>query len=172
MKYLVTILGIVAAALFVISGCEKMQTEGPATVEDSGTTGNGGIDVQAPGSATAVATIVVGDTPFSVEIAETDEQKAQGLMNRESLPENAGMWFVFSQPVQEDFWMKDTLIALDIVFVDEDMKVIHIKENAPAKSVEIISSPAPYKYVLEINAGKIAEHGITVGDIVKKQIGP
>ncbi|MFH1830478.1 MAG: DUF192 domain-containing protein [Pseudomonadota bacterium] len=170
MKYLISIFGIVAAAFIMISGCEKMQTEGPATAED--VKGAETAEGSSPAASTAVATVTVGEMPFSVEIAQTDEEKAQGLMDRESLPENAGMWFVFSQPVQEEFWMKDTLMPLDIVFVGEDMKVVHIKENAVPKSVEMISSPVPFMYVLEINAGKVAEHGIEIGDEVKKKIGP
>jgi len=160
------------AAVLLVVGCEKMQAEGPVasgdmkgteTPEDAGT---------APTTQATVGTVTVGGTPFSVEYAVTDEEKARGLMDRESLPENYGMWFVFSQLVQEEFWMKDTLIPLDMIFVDEDMKVIYIKENAVPKSLEMIGAPSPYMYVLEVNAGKVAEHGIKVGDTVEAGMGP
>ncbi len=175
MKYLVVIFSIVAAAMIAVGGCEKMQTEGPATAEDVAGAETGGVetpDVQTTAASKALATIIVGSTPFSVEIAETDEEKARGLMNRESLPENSGMWFIFDRPVRESFWMKDTLIPLDIIFVGEDMRIVHIKENAVPKSLEMISSSTPYMYVLEINAGKVAEQGIKEGDEVQKKIGP
>lgn len=173
MKRLLSALAIVMALGILIAGCEKMQTEGATTAEDvksAEVEGEG--EVAAPTTPGTVGTIVVGETPFSVEYAVTDEEKAKGLMNRESLPDDYGMWFVFSHPVEEQFWMKDTLIPLDIIFVGENMKVVHISESAVPKSLEMISSPVPFMYVLEINAGKSAEYGLEVGDNVEKRIGP
>ncbi len=173
MKRLLSALALVVAIGIVIAGCEKMQTEGATTAEDvknAEVEGEGGM--AAPTTSGIVGTIVVGETPFSVEYAVTDEEKAIGLMNRESLPGNAGMWFVFSHPVEEEFWMKDTLILLDIIFVGENMKVVHISENAVPKSLEMISSPVPFMYVLEINGGKAEELGLEVGDKVESRIGP
>jgi hypothetical protein len=159
-----------------VAGCEKMQMQGAGTADDmkgTETTGEAAAaDIPAPMTPGNVATIVVGETPFSVEIASTVEEKAHGLMDRESLPENAGMWFVFDSPVQDEFWMKDTLIPLDMIFVGEDMKVVHIHENAVPKSLVPIKPPVPYRYVLEVNGGKTAEHGIKVGDSVERRIGP
>lgn len=170
MKRLLTALALVVALGIAIAGCEKMQTEGATTAEDVKSAEVEG-DIPAPTTPGTVGTIMVGETPFSVEYAVTDEQKARGLMNRESLPDNYGMWFVFTHPVEEEFWMKDTLIPLDIIFVGEDMKVVHIKEDAVPKSLEMISSPVPFMYVLEINAGKAEEHGFEVGDKVEARIG-
>jgi len=173
MKRRVALFAVFMAFAVVVTGCEKMKSEGAMTTEEMKSTemmGEAGIPE--PGAALAVGTVVVKETPFSVEIAKTDEEKARGLMNREALPENAGMWFVFSQPVQEEFWMKDTLIPLDIIFVDQGMRIVHIKENAVPKSVEMISSPEPFMYVLEINAGKTTQHGIKVGDKVEQRVGP
>jgi len=173
MKRLLTALALILAVGIAIAGCEKMQTEGATTAEDvKSTEVEGEGTVAAPTTPGTVGTIMVADVPFSVEYAITDEEKARGLMNRESLPANAGMWFVFSHPVEEEFWMKDTLIPLDMIFVGEDMKVVHIKEGAVPKSLEMISSPLPYMYVLEINAGQAEEHGFEVGDRVEARLGP
>ncbi len=173
MKSRVALFAIFMVFAFVVTGCEKMKSEGPMTTEEMKSTEMvGEADVSEPGAALAVGTVVVNDTTFSVEIAKTDEEKAKGLMNREALPENSGMWFVFTHPVEEEFWMKDTLIPLDMIFVGDDMQIVHIKESAVPKSVEMISSPEPYMYVLEINAGKVAQHGIKVGDKVEQRIGP
>lgn len=158
----------------LLASCEKMdvktqssggeQKSSAATSEEQPAT-----TALTPGT---VATIVVGDAPFSVEIAETDEERAKGLMNRESLAANSGMWFVFPQMGSEKFWMKDTLIPLDLIFVDNNMKVVHVIKNAPAMSTEILSSPASFQYVLEVNAGTADNKGIAVGDTVEKRIGP
>lgn len=173
MKRLLPALVLVMVFGIVIAGCEKMQTEGATTAEDVKSTdveGEGGM--AAPTTPGTVGTITVGEIPFSVEYAVTDEEKASGLMNRESLPGNSGMWFVFTHPVEEEFWMKDTLISLDIIFVGENMKVVHISEDAVPKSLEMISSPVPFMYVLEINGGKAEEFGLEVGDKVESRIGP
>ena len=121
---------------------------------------------------TSAATIVIGDNAFTVEVAKTPEERARGLMNRESLAQNAGMWFIFPEMGDEKFWMKDTLIALDLVYVDDDMKVVHIIENAVPESTELLSSPSEFQYVLEIAAGMAEERGIKTGDVVQYRIGP
>ncbi len=169
MKRSYLIFSIALAALIVFSGCQKTQGTGA----ESGVKGS----EQAPAEAAmdtsspAVATIVVGSTPFSVEIAETSAQKEHGLMGRESLPENAGMWFVFDKPVTDSFWMKDTLIALDLIFVDENLKVVYVFANAVPGSTDMITSPVPYQYVLEVNAGAAAKYNIKAGDVVEKRVG-
>jgi uncharacterized membrane protein (UPF0127 family) len=165
-------MGVGLAAMIASTGCERMQTaatgaEGQATMPTAEQEGSG---MQA--QAGTMATVVVAETPFTVEIAETDAQKAHGLMGRESLPENAGMWFVFDEPVQEQFWMKDTLIPLDMIFVGDDMKIVSIVKNAKPLSEELISSTAPYKFVLEVNGGLADKYGFKVGDAVEKRIGP
>ena len=128
-----------------------------------------GIGVMTPGT---VATIALGSTDFSVEVAKTDEERAHGLMGRESLPANGGMWFVFPGNVQDEFWMKDTLIALDIIYVDSDMKVVHINPNTVPESTEMLSSPVAYRYVLEVPAGSVEKFDIKVGDLAEERIGP
>lgn len=174
------------ASLLVHAGCEKAQVGTPAGEEQTQTGQShdlGGAEVTesatVSGPATGTVSTVVfnttaGAVPISVEIAQTDEERAKGLQNRESLPENSGMWFVFPQIVHEQFWMKDTKFPLDLIYVDDGMKVVHIVENAPAGDTDPAraSSPIPFKYVLEVNGGTAARNGIRVGDIVQQRIGP
>lgn len=111
---------------------------------------------------------------FKVEIAETDAERAHGLMQRESLPADQGMWFVFPrtvEPLEGRFWMKDTKIPLDIIFVDETMKVVCVIENTVPESTELLSSSASFRYVLEVTAGTAEKFGIKAGDEVKRAIG-
>lgn len=174
MKRFISIFAVLAAGALLLSACEKMQTAGPTTADDvkgaeasaEGTAGFG--EPMTPGT---VGTVAVAGVPFSVEYAVTDKEKSKGLMNREDLPDNAGMWFVFPHPTDDQFWMKDTLIPLDMIFVGENMEVVHIHENAVPNSLDRIGSPTEYMYVLEINAGKSAENGFKVGDKVEARIG-
>lgn len=103
-------------------------------------------------------TIEIGNKEYLVEEAKTEEQRAKGLSNRESLPENQGMLFYLDYPQHVNFWMKDTLIPLDIVFIDSDKEVISVKEGTP-ESEDLISEDN-VKYVLEVNQNS----GIQPGD--------
>lgn len=177
MKRLVIIAGfMLAAALLFAIGCEKMQMKPAEEAAKTGVVKEGTMEtpLATPGTVATIAITVEGghQVPFSVEIAESDEEREKGLKGRESLPSNGGMWFVFPQTVEEKFWMKDTKFPLDLIYVDEGMKVVHIIENAPAESAELLVSPSPFKYVLEVNAGTAAKHGVKVGNSVEKRIGP
>lgn len=102
---------------------------------------------------------------FSIELAQTPEERAQGLMNREHLDSDAGMLFVFDDEQPRTFWMKNTLIPLDMIFLDSDKKVVEIKSDVlPCESdLCTMYSSLPAKYVLELNAGIAKSRGITVG---------
>lgn len=173
MKRTVTLLGMAVLALILIAGCQKMQSSETIPLDQSSeqnTAAEGGAMVE-PSTGT-LGTIVVGPATYSVEIAQTDDEKAKGLMGRESLPPGNGMWFVFEAPQVMQFWMKNTSIPLDILFVGSDMKVISIFENAVPFEEKMIAPEAPAQYVLEINAGQVAKYGIKKGDAVQKRIGP
>lgn len=102
-----------------------------------------------------------------VELAQNVAQQAKGLMFRESLAENAGMLFIFSSENPKTFWMKNTKIPLDLIFISADKKVAEIKENfEPCRegSCPSYRSVAAAKYVLEVNAGFVQKNGIQIGD--------
>ncbi len=102
-------------------------------------------------------------TPLEVEIARTAEQRERGLMFRRALGEDAGMLFVFSSAAPRAFWMRDTCIPLDILFLDGDGRVVGILENVPTMNDESREVACPARYVLEVNAGWSRRHGATVG---------
>ncbi len=89
-------------------------------------------------------------------IADTQSKRKRGLMHVENMPEDAGMLFVFDPPRTVSMWMKNTLIELDIIFIDQDQKVIKIHKNAQPYSLESISSGLAVKWVVEIN-GKASD---------------
>ncbi len=103
---------------------------------------------------------------YQVEVAKTDIQRAQGLMFRTFLPEKSGMVFLYSPPKIVNMWMKNTLIPLDMVFVNENGEIIHIHHNAIPEDLTSISSEYPVSYVIEINGGEIEKYGIRKGDRV------
>lgn len=102
--------------------------------------------------------IEVGDKRFNVEIARTEEEMHKGLQGRDSLGPDEGMLFVYDEPDDVGFWMKDTSIPLDIVFIDEDGEVISVKQGEP--NDETILEEDGVMYVLEVNQGS----GIQPGD--------
>lgn len=100
---------------------------------------------------------------FSVEVMDTEAGRAQGLMNRESLPKFASMLFVYPEPGPVAFWMKNTLIPLDMLFFDETGTLVNIHENARPLDETPIPGGTDILYVLEINGGLASELGIDPG---------
>ena len=116
----------------------------------------------------APLTIVTSAGPekFTVEIATTPAQLEQGLMFRRELAADAGMIFLFPHPEQAAFWMKNTLIPLDMLFVDANGRIVNIHERAVPMSTDPIDSAAPVKAVIEVNGGTAARLDIHPGDRV------
>lgn len=104
---------------------------------------------------------------FTVELAETADQLTQGLMFRQHLKADAGMLFHFGRPRPVSMWMKNTLIPLDMVFIDQTGRVVGIHPRAVPHSEAVISSPAPVLSVLELNGGTAARLGLKAGDQVE-----
>jgi hypothetical protein len=110
-----------------------------------------------------------GDATLSVEIADTSDERAQGLMDRDSLPADDGMAFVWDEPVDASFWMKDTLIPLSVAFWDEQGRIVGILDMEPCRAdpCPTYSSPEPYVGAVEANLGWFGRHGAEVGDLVE-----
>lgn len=96
------------------------------------------------------------------EVAQTDAQRAIGLMHRSSMPQNNGMLFVFEQAAQQCFWMRNTLIPLSIAFIDDAGKVVNIADMQPMNETSHCSAK-PVRYALEMNVGWFAKRGIKAG---------
>jgi len=114
--------------------------------------------------------VCFGENCFSVELAKSQAEIEKGLMNRTKLEKNKGMLFIFKEESIYSFWMKNTLIPLDMIWIDSNQKVVFIKENAePCKSLICMSINPGVKasYVLEINGGLVGEYKIKPGDSVE-----
>lgn len=112
---------------------------------------------------------VNGEVAFAVEIADSVEERAVGLMERQKLDDNRGMFFIFPNQDNLTFWMKNTYLPLDIIFIDQDWRIVKIARNAQP----CLKGECPYyrsevlaQYVLEINAGLSDAKDIKEGDQV------
>lgn len=108
-----------------------------------------------------------GQARFSVEVVDTPETRAQGLMFRESLPRSAGMLFIYDAPTAPSFWMRNTLIPLDMLFIGPDGQVSHIHHNARPRDETPIPGGDNVLMVLEINGGTARAIGIDVGSALR-----
>jgi hypothetical protein len=103
---------------------------------------------------------------LTVEVAATAAERQKGLMDRRSMPENAGMLFLFPGATGVGFWMHNTYIPLSIAFLDGDGRVLEIRDGQPLD--ETVLTPAQlYRNVLEVNQGWFERHGLGVGSVVK-----
>lgn len=107
-----------------------------------------------------------GDHTFAVELVDTPESRAKGLMYRQELADDAGMLFDFLAEQQVSFWMRNTFIPLDMLFITADGVVKNIHVNAKPHDATGIPSDGPVQFVLEIPGGRSVELGIEAGDTV------
>ncbi len=108
-----------------------------------------------------------GEHKVRVEIANTAVTRTRGLMYRNKLDQDAGMLFVFPREETLQFWMKNTPLPLDMIFIGSDFKVVGIVENAKPFSTTGRGVKEPSRYVLEVNGGYSAKHGLKPGDRVE-----
>jgi len=107
---------------------------------------------------------------FSVEIADNDAEREKGLMYRKELPEGQGMLFDFHRDQEVSFWMQNTYIPLDMVFIRGDGRILRIAENTEPMSTRLIPSGGPVRAVLEVIGGTVRKLGIAPGDRVASPI--
>ncbi|UQA58731.1 DUF192 domain-containing protein [Polyangium aurulentum] len=108
-----------------------------------------------------------GDASVSVEVAEKEAERTRGLMYRRRMLDDMGMIFVFAERENHQFWMHNTCIPLDMLFIDDDGLIVGIQENVPTMDDSTFEVGCPSKYVLEVNAGWTRKHGVRAGQKVK-----
>ena len=160
-------------ALLAASACparddgKLTQPTAPARAANGSTRGGG-----TPEAATPTAQVVLmppGRDPITVrvEIADDDPERQRGLMFREQLAPDAGMLFLFETPQHLTFWMRNTYLPLDMIFIESSMTILGVVENAEPRTETTRSVPGVSQYVLEVNAGFSREHGLTPGTVVR-----
>ena len=159
----------VAAALF-LTGCGASQGGSSAAQEVEGGSGSPPADqdrLPPPGE----AWVIFGADTVHAEVARTPEERERGLMYRTELPPGQGMIFVFTDIQTRSFWMKDTLIPLDIAYIDENLRIIDIQAMEP-QTTDLHPSAQPAMFALEVPLGWFAEMGIEVGAQAQLVFGP
>ena len=129
---------------------------------------NGLVHAQKPQTSLPRAALSVGMYRIDAQIATTSEQHATGLMFRTEMPQQEGMLFVFLQPTQQCFWMKNTLIPLSVAFVADDGTIVNLDEMK-AQTLNAHCSEKPVRYVLEMNTGWFAKKGLKAGNKLQGQ---
>ena len=109
------------------------------------------------------ALVIFGADTVVAEVARTPEERERGLMYRNELPAGTGMIFVFPDAQERSFWMSNTYVALDVAFMDENLRIIDIQQMEP-QTTDYHDSPGPMMYGLEVPKGWFAAHGVKVGD--------
>ena len=154
-------LALPAALLLALgfAGCES-QRRIPAPTETS----------VRPEIAQAPTAVLPDGFEVRLEFATNNELRGQGLMYRESLPRGEGMLFIFPEPGEYPFWMKNTLIPLDMIWLDSGGKIVAIRPDSPPCRADPCPTYAPdavSSLVLELAAGEAKAHGLSVGDVIR-----
>jgi uncharacterized protein len=110
-------------------------------------------------------TLYIGGRSYSLEVANTNQERELGLGKRASMPANQGMLFVFGQSTPECFWMKDMHFSLDMIWLSADKQIVHIEQNvSPNTYPQTFCPNEPAKYVIELNAGTAATTDMQAGE--------
>lgn len=123
-----------------------------------------------PQSDLVIVTSGKGPQRFTVELADNDQSRARGMMFRQSMAPDAGMLFDFKQEQMASFWMRNTLIPLDMIFIKADGTILNIHQRAIPRDETGINSTGPVRAVLEVNGGTASRLGIKPGDRVQHAI--
>ncbi|MGA7617584.1 MAG: DUF192 domain-containing protein [Thermoanaerobaculia bacterium] len=163
---------VVLGAILIMAGCQQFpggKAEAPPATDaaaPAATTaaGSGG------GISTRPAAILPDGFRVWMEIAADDQSRAEGLMYRESVPAGSGMLFMFPQEGLYPFWMKNTYVPLDMIWMDSSGRVVDVKSNVPPCPGDPCPSFTPAgtaSYVLELGAGEASKHGVKKGSAIR-----
>jgi uncharacterized membrane protein (UPF0127 family) len=155
--HLVLILAaIVAGGYLIASGCNDTGVPGPPPVRRGPAT---------PPSAAPTVQMRIGSGTFNLELARTVAETRRGLMHRDSMPPDHGMIFIFDRERTVGFWMKNTKIPLDIIYVDAGGRVVSTHKMHPFDETSVYPA-GPYKYAIELNQGTVEKVGVKAGDVL------
>jgi uncharacterized membrane protein (UPF0127 family) len=108
----------------------------------------------------------IGGETYTLEVARDDAARQRGLMERDAMPADRGMLFVFPKSRELSFWMKNTRIPLDIIYLDDGGQVVSVHQMKPYDRTSVPSA-APAKYAIELNLGQVKKAGVKVGDVLE-----
>lgn len=146
--------------LFVVYGCKDTEQSKPIETVDISFTKDDELHLIKKNTDSIIQTL-------DIEIADNEYKTQTGLMYRESMDDNQAMLFIFPDVRPRSFYMKNTAIALDIIYIDENKKIVSFQKNAKPYDATSLPSGMPAKYVLEINAGLSEIWGLEIGDRIE-----
>ena len=146
--------------LFVTLGCKDTKTAQPIQTVDISFTKQGELHLIKKDSDSIIQTL-------DIEIADDEYKTQTGLMYRESMEDRQAMLFIFPDAQVRSFYMKNTAIALDIIYIDENKKIVSFQKNTKPYDATSLPSGLPAQYVLEVNAGLSDQWGLEVGDRIE-----
>lgn len=149
---------IISACAALLAACTTASSTGPADASSA--------ETELPTIPVTVAA-ESGEVVFSAEVADSPALRQKGLMFREALGDRAGMIFLFADERARSFWMKNTLIPLDMIFIRADRTILGVVANAVPRTLTSRGVPGPSQFVLEIRGGLAAELGIAAGQTVQ-----
>jgi len=151
----------ITLVVLLIAGCGG----GPSGADAETSGGDSSGAANAPDLRTVTIDSGAEEVEVRVEIADSPDEQATGLMNRTALAEDRGMLFVFPDEEVRSFWMKNTLIPLSIAYIDSEGRIVDIQDMKPLDDEEPhYVSAEPARYALEVNKGFFEENGVEVGD--------
>lgn len=162
---------VVLAVLLGAAACGGEESSPPTTTvsgegSEAATTEPTTTEPEASGPVVLIETAGGDEVVVAVEVADSAEERQVGLMGRESLPDDAGMIFLFDEETSGGFWMKDTMIPLSIAFADADGTIVSVLDMEPCEAdpCEIYDPGVPYRSALEVNQGAFSRWGVEEGD--------
>lgn len=157
---------MLAAGLLLTIGCDKT----PSTAGTTATTSKPAVSAvpnlpfTKEGELVFLPTKTRGQILLDIEVANNEAETTQGLMFRQSMADTQGMLFLFDGMEPRSFWMKNTYIPLDIIFIDNQRRVVSVQKNAAILNERSLPSEGPAQYVLEVNGGWCDKKGVEKGD--------
>lgn len=155
--YLLLLISFVLSSLFSISACNDNQQQSEHQTEESIR------ELDFTGQVSFIKDEGDAISTIKVAVADNNQSRSEGLMNVTELPDDSGMLFIFENDQPRSFWMANTPLPLDILFINSDMSIVRIHRNTQPYSQESIQSDAPARFVVEVNGGYTIEHDIREG---------
>ena len=161
---------ILLLATLLVSACETESAPSRQNDDDGATVTS--TEPSIPFRKDGTLEFLRNGAPFltiDVEIADNDSSRTRGMMQRESMPDRSGMLFIFPYAAPQQFWMSNTPLSLDLMYIDADSQIVSMSKYAAPFSPDPLESVVPAQYVLEVEAGFVDSHGIIESDRIRWQ---
>ena len=165
-RLIIIVFAIIIALIFIVFSTYKPIRKKPSAIQNT-TTSKSAPVFRKDGSLSIFLSKQTSSVNVDIEVADDDTERMRGLMDRLNLPEFAGMLFIFEKDEPRSFWMKNTFISLDIIYINSNKEIVSIQKYTQPKTTSSIPSEKPARYVLEVNAGFTDKYGISPGDKVE-----